>query len=97
MQTDETQLWLGNAENSNMILHNIVSHNIEEVRGEQGLIENGDVDSSLVESHEDGDLFARILKSIKSAKKEKKQGIGENNLPVRVQPKRSAGSHQNKP
>ncbi|KAK4729701.1 hypothetical protein R3W88_022689 [Solanum pinnatisectum] len=72
MQTDDTQLWLGNAENSNTILHNIVSHNIEEVRGQQDLIENGDVDSSLVESHGDGDLSPRILKSIKSARKGKK-------------------------
>lgn len=67
------------------------------MRAEQGLIENGDVDSSLVESNEDEDLSPRILKSIKSARKGKKQGIGENNLPIKVQPKRSAGSHQNKP
>ncbi|KAH0682693.1 hypothetical protein KY290_021280 [Solanum tuberosum] len=30
MQTDETQLWLGNAEDPNIVLHNIVSHNIED-------------------------------------------------------------------
>lgn len=39
---------------------------------DQGLVENGENDYRLVEqSQEDGDLSPRVLKSLKSARKEK--------------------------
>ncbi|KAH0642316.1 hypothetical protein KY290_033914 [Solanum tuberosum] len=97
MQTDETQLWLGNAEDPNTILHNIVSHNIEDEIEKQGLIEKGENEIRAGEQlQNDGDLSSRVLKSLKFAKKGKKQN--KNNLPVRIQPNRSVsvGSLQNK-
>ncbi|KAG5620558.1 hypothetical protein H5410_005776 [Solanum commersonii] len=97
IQTDKTQLWLGNAEDPNTVLHNIVSHNIKDENEKQGLIEKGENEIRAGEQlQDDGDLSPRVLKSLKSAKKGKKQN--ENILLVRIQPKRSVnvGSLQNK-
>ncbi|KAG5591238.1 hypothetical protein H5410_041752 [Solanum commersonii] len=70
----------------NTVLHNIVSHNIEDEIEKQGLIEKGENEIRVGEQlQDDGDLSPRLLKSLKSAKKGKKQN--KNNLPVRIQPK----------
>ncbi|KAH0647079.1 hypothetical protein KY290_033077 [Solanum tuberosum] len=97
VQLDDSQLI--QMESPNKVLHNIISHNIEienignnESEGTQiakGLMED-DSTEELWDVQLEADLSPRLLKS---ARKGKKQGDGDKNMPIRVQHKRVKTAH----
>ncbi|KAH0775984.1 hypothetical protein KY290_007395 [Solanum tuberosum] len=92
VQMDDSQLI--QIESPNKVLHDIISHNIDvgssgnnESYGTQiakGLTEEDSIDE-LWDVQLEADLSPRLLKC---ARKGKKQGNGDKNAPIRVQPKR---------
>ncbi|KAF3671316.1 hypothetical protein FXO38_06634 [Capsicum annuum] len=79
-------------ENPQDVLHNILTHNIQEEVEFNGLLESGTGKKTSEQMEEqifhDTDLSPRAIKSVKFARKWRKQGTEESSQPVRTQPKR---------
>ncbi|KAH0746168.1 hypothetical protein KY285_007825 [Solanum tuberosum] len=91
VQTDESQMLSLQKTSPNKVLHDIISHNVEEKDMEEIPEQN---DEAVEENTEDAlenianeaDLSPRV---IKASRKGKKQGEGESAQPIRIQPKRT--------
>ncbi|KAH0677689.1 hypothetical protein KY285_025490 [Solanum tuberosum] len=91
VQIDESQMI--QIESPNRVLHDIVSHNLEEVKSLEA--EENQIAKGVIETEESEEIWDYVPieanispKLLKCARKGKKQGNGENTQPTRVQPKR---------
>lgn len=87
---DATPIWSGVVDCPNDVLHNILTHNLEEMEiyaeiedGKEKLVQLEDNISM------DADLSPKEIKSIKAARRRKKYGTKEASLPARTQLKRN--------
>ncbi|KAF3633899.1 putative glucose-1-phosphate adenylyltransferase large subunit 2, chloroplastic-like [Capsicum annuum] len=96
LDVDETIRWRNNKRNN--ILRNMLTHNIGKVQIVAQLKDGNNQSTSQLADAElkDVDLSPRDLNLIKYAKKGKKQGTGEANLPSRTQPRKNKGSQKTK-
>ncbi|KAG5606665.1 hypothetical protein H5410_028157 [Solanum commersonii] len=91
VQIDESHMI--QIESPNRVLHDIVSHNLEEVKSLEA--EENQIAKGVIETEESKEIWDYVPieanispKLLKYARKGKKQGNGENTQPTRVQPKR---------
>ncbi|KAH0714860.1 hypothetical protein KY284_007765 [Solanum tuberosum] len=92
---EEALAW---SESPNEVLHNILTHNVQEDVEVCGLLEAAEEDN-ITDQHEeqihrDVDLSPRVIKNHKYARKGKKQGNGEVPQPIRLQPREEKGLNQ---
>ncbi|KAH0781299.1 hypothetical protein KY290_000897 [Solanum tuberosum] len=84
------------SESPNEVLHNILTHNVQEDVEVCGLLEAAEKDN-ITDQHEeqihkDADLSPRVIQNLKYARKGKTQRNGEVPQPIRLQPNRGGGS-----
>ncbi|KAH0745705.1 hypothetical protein KY285_007362 [Solanum tuberosum] len=91
VQIDESQMI--QIESPNKVLHDIVSHNLEEVKSLEA--KENQIAKDVIEIEESEEIWDYVPieanispKLLKRARKGKKQGNGENTQPTKVQPKR---------
>ncbi|KAH0679553.1 hypothetical protein KY284_020638 [Solanum tuberosum] len=101
LQSDDCQVVRVPTESPNTTLHNILIHKWVDAEPED-LAEIKWVDcttvseSNIEQIYIDADLSPMVMKAVKSAKNDKKQGDGESAQPLRVQPRRQVISQYSK-
>lgn len=88
LSVDDSASWNYGIESPNIVLHNIVTHNVANIETVAQLEDVQRESKGL----RDANLSPRAIKAIKTAKKRNKQVNTGSSLPSRTQPKRNGGS-----